>query len=166
MQPQDQLSDSVDPAHKHDPSLHLTLSDVSLMDYEPQDGHESSHQDLALSFGNDAHSSEVSLGIPMSLEERKRKLLLVYIHGFMGSEASFQKFPAHVHNIVAKALAESHVVYSKVYPRYKSRRVMSIARDDFSKWSVNDPSKYVEKISNHRATGLRRMSQTKPTSFY
>jgi hypothetical protein len=54
----------------------------------------------------------------------------------MGAETSFQKFPVHVHNLVTKGLAESHVVYSKVYPRYKSRRAMNIARDDFSEWYV------------------------------
>ncbi|KAL2003599.1 hypothetical protein VTN02DRAFT_3145 [Thermoascus thermophilus] len=52
----------------------------------------------------------------------------------MGTETSFKAFPAHVHGLLANALAESHVVYSKIYPRYKSRRAMEFARDDFSKW--------------------------------
>lgn len=55
----------------------------------------------------------------------------------MGAEDSFRSFPAHVHNLVADALADSHVVYSKIYPRYKSRRAMSAARDEFSEWLVN-----------------------------
>lgn len=82
-------------------------------------------------------SSTLSLGPSESVNiDGRRKLLLIYIHGFMGEEASFHKFPAHVHNLVTIALAESHVVYSKVYPRYKSRRAMDIARDDFSRWCV------------------------------
>lgn len=64
----------------------------------------------------------------------RRKLLLIYIHGFMGAEDSFRKFPAHVHNVISDAVAESHVVYSKIYPRYKSRRAMSAARHEFSEW--------------------------------
>ncbi|MCJ1307206.1 hypothetical protein MMC25_000852 [Agyrium rufum] len=64
----------------------------------------------------------------------KRKLLLVYIHGFMGDETSFQSFPSHVHNLLLSLLAETHIVHSKVYPRYKSRKAIDFARDDFSKW--------------------------------
>lgn len=81
-------------------------------------------------------TSTLSLDSAESRENARRRLLLVYIHGFMGAEASFQEFPAHVHNLVTTALAESHVVYSKVYPRYKSRRAIDIACEDFCKWYV------------------------------
>ena len=63
-----------------------------------------------------------------------RRLLLVYIHGFMGNETSFQSFPAHVHNLLTITLADSHVVHTKIYPRYRSRHALEVARDDFSKW--------------------------------
>jgi len=59
---------------------------------------------------------------------------LVYIHGFMGNETSFQSFPAHVHNLVTVKLAESHVVHTKIYPKYKSRKQIEFARDAFSEW--------------------------------
>lgn len=52
----------------------------------------------------------------------------------MGNETSFQSFPAHVHNIVTLKLAESHVVHTKIYPKYKSRKRIEFARDDFSEW--------------------------------
>lgn len=52
----------------------------------------------------------------------------------MGNESSFRSFPAHVHNLLTVLLAETHVVHTKVYPRYRSRRNISFARDDFSKW--------------------------------
>ncbi|KAL8743120.1 MAG: hypothetical protein Q9190_004500, partial [Brigantiaea leucoxantha] len=52
----------------------------------------------------------------------------------MGNELSFQSFPAHVHNLVGTKLAESHVVHTKIYPRYKSREAIEFARDDFSDW--------------------------------
>ncbi|KAH8596953.1 hypothetical protein B0O99DRAFT_619048 [Bisporella sp. PMI_857] len=64
----------------------------------------------------------------------RRTLLLIYIHGFMGNETSFQSFPAHVHNLCTISLAETHVVHTKIYPRYKSRKAIDFARDDFSHW--------------------------------
>lgn len=67
----------------------------------------------------------------------KRTLFLVYIHGFMGNETSFQSFPAHIHNFVTVTLADTHHVHTKIYPRYKSRKAVEYARDDFSKWSAS-----------------------------
>ena len=64
----------------------------------------------------------------------RRTLLLVYVHGFVGNDMSFGSFPAHVHNLLTSYLAESHVVHTKIYPRYKSRKNISYARDDFSNW--------------------------------
>lgn len=61
-------------------------------------------------------------------------MLLIYIHGFLGTETSFQSFPAHVHNLVTVTLADTHVVHTKVYPRYKSKKAIEFARDDFSNW--------------------------------
>jgi len=64
----------------------------------------------------------------------RRTLLLVYIHGFMGNETSFQSFPAHTHNLLTITLEETHVVHTKIYPRYKSRKSIELARDHFSTW--------------------------------
>jgi hypothetical protein len=55
----------------------------------------------------------------------------------MGNESSFGSFPAHVHNLVTVLLAESHVVHTKVYPRYKSRRMMDVVAEDFSAWCAS-----------------------------
>jgi hypothetical protein len=63
-----------------------------------------------------------------------RRVLLVYLHGFMGNETSFRSFPAHVHNLVTVTLADTHVVHTKLYPRYQSRNSLEIARDNFSNW--------------------------------
>lgn len=126
MHPQGQLDDSVDAP------LHLTLSNVSLEENESNYRRQSPDQDLRPPVRRDV----LSLGPAFDPQDGRRRLLLIYIHGFMGAEDSFRRFPAHVHNLVANALVESHVVYSKVYPRYKSRRAMSVARDEFSKWSV------------------------------
>lgn len=72
--------------------------------------------------------------LPEYEEVERRTLLLVYIHGFMGNDTSFQSFPAHVHQYLKLALLDSHVVHSKVYPRYKTYKSIEVARDNFSTW--------------------------------
>lgn len=72
-----------------------------------------------------------------STNDNRRKLLLIYLHGFMGDETSFQSFPAHVHNLLCVLLAETHVVHTKIYPRYRSRRAITAAAEDFSNWYVS-----------------------------
>lgn len=72
--------------------------------------------------------------------------MLVYIHGFLGDETSFRSFPAHVHNILSVTLAETHVLHSKIYPRYKSRKNITFARDDFSKWLAPHESETTDVI--------------------
>ncbi|ELR06642.1 hypothetical protein VC83_05302 [Pseudogymnoascus destructans] len=83
---------------------------------------------------HDPRTSPMESISPSELREGQRTLLLIYIHGFMGNETSFQSLPAHVHNILTVALAESHVVHTKIYPRYKSRNSIEAARDNFSDW--------------------------------
>lgn len=85
-------------------------------------------------FDDPRASSTQSLRPVESAGENRRTLLLVYIHGFLGNETSFRSFPAHVHNVLTTTLAATHAVHSKIYPRYKSRKNISFARDDFSKW--------------------------------
>lgn len=67
-------------------------------------------------------------------DEHRRTLLIVYIHGFMGNDSSFRSFPAHVHHYLKAALAETHVIHSKIYPRYKTYKAIDVARENFSKW--------------------------------
>lgn len=66
--------------------------------------------------------------------KQKRTLLIVYIHGFMGNNTSFRSFPAHVHNFLKDLLAETHVIHTKIYPRYKTYKSIDVARDNFSSW--------------------------------
>jgi pimeloyl-ACP methyl ester carboxylesterase len=72
--------------------------------------------------------------LPEYEEIERRKLLIIYIHGFMGNDTSFQSFPAHVHKYLKFLLSNSHVIHSKIYPRYKTYKSIEIARDNFSKW--------------------------------
>ncbi|TFB02007.1 hypothetical protein CCMA1212_005843 [Trichoderma ghanense] len=79
-------------------------------------------------------SSSQSLAPSESSSDTRRTLLLVYIHGFYGNDQSFHSFPAHVHNYLREALSETHVVHSKLYPRYKTYKAIEVARDNFSAW--------------------------------
>lgn len=79
-------------------------------------------------------SSTQSLGPSLNEDEHRRTLLIVYIHGFMGDNTSFRSFPAHVHYFLREELSESHVVHSKIYPRYKTYKAIEVARDKFSAW--------------------------------
>ncbi|KAK1760692.1 hypothetical protein QBC47DRAFT_12232 [Echria macrotheca] len=84
---------------------------------------------------SDPRSSSTQSLVP-SVGERngRRTLLVVYIHGFMGNDSSFQSFPAHVHSFLKDALADSHVIHSKIYPRYKTYKAIDVARENFSTW--------------------------------
>jgi hypothetical protein len=84
---------------------------------------------------NDPRSSSTHSLVPSeSGRDGRRTLLLVWVHGFMGNEMSFQSFPAHIHNLLTITLTKTHVVHTKLYPRYKSRKAINFARDDFSEW--------------------------------
>ena len=87
--------------------------------------------------GTDGSHSSLSLPHPGGYQAtEKRRLLLIYIHGFMGSEASFHDLPLHVHDLLTASLAESHVVFTRMYPRYKSQGEIQTAVDQFSAWYV------------------------------
>ncbi|OKL60703.1 hypothetical protein UA08_04253 [Talaromyces atroroseus] len=146
----EQQGDSVGlPCNDEDSQLHLKLSTVSFTEYDSDGEQEISYPVAPAADGGAdilSSTSSVSLGPAKSPLDGRRTLLLVYIHGFMGAEDSFRRFPAHVHNLVANALADSHVVYSKVYPRYKSRRAMGVARDEFSEWIIPHESHQTDVI--------------------
>ncbi|KAH7082330.1 hypothetical protein FB567DRAFT_447367 [Paraphoma chrysanthemicola] len=84
-----------------------------------------------------------------------RRVLLVYLHGFMGNETSFRSFPAHVHNLATVTLADTHVVHTKLYPRYQSRNTLEIARDNFSNWLAPHEDQWTDVILlGHSMGGL------------
>ncbi|KAH6875596.1 hypothetical protein BKA58DRAFT_409914 [Alternaria rosae] len=92
---------------------------------------------------------------PSQGDTGRRRLMLVFIHGFMGNETSFRSFPAHVHNLVTITLAETHVVHTKIYPRYKSRDSLEIARDNFSRWLAPHEDQWTDVVLlGHSMGGL------------
>lgn len=66
--------------------------------------------------------------------DARRRLLLVYIHGFYGNNQSFRSFPAHVHACLKDALADTHVIHTKIYPRYKTYHAVKVGAQNFSEW--------------------------------
>ncbi|KHO01508.1 uncharacterized protein MAM_00509 [Metarhizium album ARSEF 1941] len=91
------------------------------------------HANSFLRFSDPRTSSTQSL-VPSEAPVSKRKLLLVYIHGFYGNDQSFQSFPAHLHALLKELLVDTHVIHSKIYPRYKTYKAIEVARDNFSAW--------------------------------
>ncbi|KAK0728290.1 hypothetical protein B0T26DRAFT_848606 [Lasiosphaeria miniovina] len=81
----------------------------------------------------DPRSSSTQSLAPSEREQR-RTLLIIYVHGFMGDDSSFRSFPAHVHNFLKSVLADTHVIHSKIYPRYKTYKAIEVATDNFSTW--------------------------------
>lgn len=87
-------------------------------------------------------SSQASLRPTNSrVQSSQRTLLLVYIHGFMGNETSFQSFPAHLHNLLTVTLGSDddsagYLVHTKVYPKFKTRHQINVATLEFSQWYV------------------------------
>ncbi|KAJ5635930.1 uncharacterized protein N7484_009243 [Penicillium longicatenatum] len=79
-------------------------------------------------------SSGLSMAGPGPQDATRRRLLLIYIHGFNGSETTFSELPVHVHSALAALLSESHVVYTRIYPRFKTRGEYQLAVKRFSSW--------------------------------
>ncbi|KAL2142830.1 hypothetical protein VTI28DRAFT_661 [Corynascus sepedonium] len=60
-------------------------------------------------------------------------LLLVFIHGFRGSDFTFGDFPTHLKDTVANNLP-GHKVESIVYPKYETRGDLAQSTAAFSEW--------------------------------
>ncbi|KPM34903.1 hypothetical protein AK830_g11666 [Neonectria ditissima] len=83
----------------------------------------------------DAYAPSASLSASSAADAAgRRTLLVIYLHGFLGNDQSFRSFPAHVHALLTNMLVDSHVIHSKIYPRYKTYRAVDVARDNFSTW--------------------------------
>ncbi|KAK6344332.1 hypothetical protein TWF696_007971 [Orbilia brochopaga] len=67
-------------------------------------------------------------------ESSARTLLCVFVHGFVGDETSFRSFPAHFHELLTVLVQETHVVHTKVYPKFKTRDKLSYAVEDLGRW--------------------------------
>lgn len=71
---------------------------------------------------------------PITPETPKRRLLIIYIHGYNGNNQSFKSFPAHVHKYLKLCIGDTHLIHTKVYPRYKTYKAMDVGVERFSEW--------------------------------
>ncbi|KAH6612311.1 hypothetical protein B0J18DRAFT_81051 [Chaetomium sp. MPI-SDFR-AT-0129] len=67
------------------------------------------------------------------MASEKRILLLVFIHGFKGTDFTFGDFPAHLKATVANNLP-NHEVTSVVYPQYETRGELAQSTTAFLEW--------------------------------
>ncbi|OTA61243.1 hypothetical protein K449DRAFT_73255 [Hypoxylon sp. EC38] len=115
----------------------ISLDRTSLDVPSPSIGRQQSSAPVPFTTFHDPRSSSTQSLVPSPSEQddpSRRKLLVIYIHGFMGNDTSFQSFPAHVHRYLKIALSDTHVIHSKIYPRYKTYKALDVARDNFSLW--------------------------------
>lgn len=109
------------PGHRHPPGPGRLGKHGTWLCADPR---ESSSQSLSPSSIGDLDDSE----------NGRRRLLVIYIHGFYGNDQSFRSFPAHIHGYLKEALYDTHSVHSKIYPRYKTYKAIDIAVENFSTW--------------------------------
>ncbi|KAL2191242.1 hypothetical protein L209DRAFT_42684 [Thermothelomyces heterothallicus CBS 203.75] len=121
----------------HPPYLFPTSLSASRLSNQPEGGVSNLYGSSQWDRRDPRTSSAQSL-VPSAEENeghiQKRKLLVVYIHGFMGNDSSFRSFPAHVHSFLKTLLGETHVIHTKIYPRYKTYKSIDVACENFSKW--------------------------------
>ncbi|CAK3808376.1 Hypothetical predicted protein [Lecanosticta acicola] len=67
----------------------------------------------------------------------KKTLLLVFIHGFKGSDHTFHNFPRDLQSQLAKALPKLNVVALQ-YPQYETRGDLRDAVASFKEWLQNN----------------------------
>ncbi|CAK7272418.1 hypothetical protein SEPCBS119000_005115 [Sporothrix epigloea] len=63
-----------------------------------------------------------------------RILLLCFVHGFKGDDATFQTFPNDLKNAVAALVPDSVRVETVVYPRYETTGELAAASQKFLEW--------------------------------
>ncbi|KJZ74154.1 hypothetical protein HIM_06385 [Hirsutella minnesotensis 3608] len=125
------------PGARPTPSLGATPDDGRLSptySYRRQSADADVHPLARLSSSDPRSSSTQSLISSFQDSRSRRKLLIIYIHGFYGNAQSFRSFPAHVHSLLRNLLADTHIIHSKIYPRYKTYHALEVARDQFSAW--------------------------------
>lgn len=79
------------------------------------------------------------------------RLLLVFVHGFRGTDTSFKDFPNRLQTILTNTVKAD--VDAIVYPSYKTAGDLRIAVENFSTWLCNEVSKIKEEIKRLNSTG-------------
>lgn len=67
----------------------------------------------------------------------KKTLLLVFIHGFKGSDHTFDNFPSDLRALLAHTLPKIEIVTVQ-YPRYETRGDLRECVARFKEWYVKE----------------------------
>jgi len=80
-------------------------------------------------------------------------LLIVFIHGFMGSDSTFGSFPKHLEEALLRSTdnAVTYIVH-KVYPKYKTKGQLGHIVTEFAEW-LNNLVLAMEATSGNSGTG-------------
>lgn len=78
----------------------------------------------------DPTSDAPALGSPT---DKRRVLLLCFIHGFKGNDDTFQNFPEDLKRSIASNL-DNDLVESVVYPKYETKGELAQSTEAFLDW--------------------------------
>ncbi|KAM3588979.1 hypothetical protein VKS41_001410 [Umbelopsis sp. WA50703] len=90
------------------------------------------------------------MALSKALHERDQ-LLLVFVHGFRGSEASFYDFPDSVRTVLTNSLQID--VDAVVYPSYRTQGNLKQAVDGLSAWLIDETQKREAEIKRLGGNG-------------
>jgi hypothetical protein len=63
----------------------------------------------------------------------RRSLLLVFIHGFKGSDTTFRGFPQDLQAVLSHSLSHLRVLHA-VYPSFETRGDLGLCVANFKEW--------------------------------
>ncbi|KAI9478616.1 MAG: hypothetical protein EXX96DRAFT_571564 [Benjaminiella poitrasii] len=79
------------------------------------------------------------------------RLLLVFVHGFRGTDTSFKDFPNKLRiNLTNTVKAEVHVL---IYPSYKTAGDLRVAVENFSSWLCDQASQIKQEMDQLQSSG-------------
>ncbi|KAJ9107647.1 hypothetical protein QFC21_001107 [Naganishia friedmannii] len=83
----------------------------------------------------------------------KESVLIVYVHGFKGTDVTFEQFPERLQHVVyesRRAAGLDSVVVSKVFPVFETKGELKVATDTFLEWLTNE-TVHLETATRSRA---------------
>ncbi|KAI8068189.1 uncharacterized protein B0P05DRAFT_475110 [Gilbertella persicaria] len=79
------------------------------------------------------------------------RLLLVFVHGFRGTDTSFKDFPNRLQTILTNTVKAD--VEAVIYPSYKTAGELSVAVENFSNWLCQQVSTIHQHMQKLNSTG-------------
>ncbi|KAJ9093231.1 hypothetical protein QFC19_008437 [Naganishia cerealis] len=72
---------------------------------------------------------------------RTESVLIVYVHGFKGTDVTFEQFPERLQHVVHESIVAAgfkSTVVSKVFPVFETKGELRVATDRFVEWLANE----------------------------